>query len=112
VEREGETVIMTPAQELPSLDGQESRQWASDVLGAPGGTSAKNVVVDLRRAGPFGPAALSLYLGLWKGVRDREGWMALCNASRDDRVLLCATSLNCMWPVYPTREKALEAVEG
>jgi anti-anti-sigma factor len=112
MEREGETVIMTPPQDLPSLDGQESRQWASDVLGALGGTPTKHVVVDLRRAGPFGAAALGLYLGLWKGVRDRDGRMALCNASRDDRVLLCATSLNCMWPVCPTREKALEAVEG
>src|SRR5690348_11248157 len=73
VEREGETVIMTPPKDLPRLDGQESRQWASEVLRPLGGTPAKNVVVDLRRAGPFGPAALSLYLGLWKGVRDRDG---------------------------------------
>ena len=112
LEREGETVVMTPFRDLPNRDCPESLSLANEVLRALDDTPAKNVVVDLRKAGRFGPAALHLYLRLWKGVRDRDGRMALCNVSHGDRELLSATSLDSMWPVCPTRDMALETVKG
>jgi anti-anti-sigma regulatory factor len=112
VELEGKTLIMTPPPDLPKADGQEGLAWASEVLGALTATPAKNVVVDLRRAGGFGPFTLGVYLRLWKSVRDRDGRMALCNVSHSDRELLSATSLDSEWTVCPTRDMALEAVKG
>src|SRR5262249_9475446 len=76
------------------------------------GTPAKNVVVDLEGAGHIGPAALGVYLRVWKGVRDRDGGMVLCNVSRGDRDMLCATRLTSVWAVCPTREEGVAAVKG
>jgi anti-anti-sigma factor len=110
VDREGETVIMTPRGPWPNLDWQEGQTWAGEAALGVLEARAKNVVVDLRGAEGFGPAALGLFLRLWKGVRDREGRMVLCNASRGTTGLLRATSLDCVWPLCPTREAALAAV--
>ncbi len=112
VEREGETVIMTPLGALPKLDCQESQAWADDVArGLLNDVRAHNIVVDLHRARNFGGTALGLFLRLWKKARDRDGRMVLCNVSRDASGMLHATGLDCVWPIHPTREKALEAVK-
>jgi anti-anti-sigma factor len=112
VERTGETLVMAPPRGLPKLDCRDGQEWACKALAAINGNPAKNVVVDLQGADHIGPAVLRLYLQVWKGVRDRDGRMVLCNVSHEDRDMLCATHLNSVWTVYPTREKALEGVKG
>ncbi len=112
VERQGETVIVTSRGTWPRLDWHEGQAWAGEVVrGVLGGPYARNVVVDLRLAGSFGFTVLGLLLALGKGARDRDGRLALCNASPDTIALLRVTSLDRVWPVLPTKEEALEVVQ-
>ncbi len=111
VECEGETTIVTLLGAVPVLDWQQGQVWAGDAaVDVLNDTQARNVVVDLRRAERFGCTALSLFLGLWKAVRDRDGRMVLCNVSPDAAAVLRATGLDQVWPIVPTKQNALAAM--
>jgi anti-anti-sigma factor len=109
VEYDGETVIVTPVAGS-SPDWREDQIRTGETARGVLDKAAKNVVVDLRGADSFGSAALGLFLSLWKGVRDRDRRMALCNVSLRDAGMLRTTSLDTVWPIWPTREKALKAI--
>jgi anti-anti-sigma factor len=111
VERQGETVILTSPGKLPRLEGRQGPLWAGKVAQRVlSDTKAKNLIVDLQWSEGFGGAALGLFLRLWKGVRDRDGQTVLCNVASDATGMMHATSLDSLWPILPTKEKALEAV--
>jgi anti-anti-sigma factor len=104
------TFVLTSQGDLRDLDPQEG--GGEELLRLVSDPSVRHVVVDLARQGFFGPGALSLFLRLWRQVRDREGRMALCNVPADEEVVLAATGLVGIWPVYPSREQAIQAVAG
>jgi anti-anti-sigma factor len=74
--------------------------------------SIRNVVVDFGKTGYFGSTALGLFVQLWQRVRGRDGRIAFCNVSADEQDVLAVTRLGRVWPVYPSREEALAAVNG
>jgi anti-anti-sigma factor len=110
LEVEGETVIVTPTEDLRELDFAEIGAGAEEVLALLGRTPARNVVVDLRRTDYYGSTALGFFVRVWKRVRGRGGRMAWCNVSAHEEEILRLARLDRLWPVCPSREEALAAV--
>jgi anti-sigma B factor antagonist len=48
----------------------------------------------------------------WKHARERGAGMALCNVSPVGHEILRKSKLNSLWPVFPSREQAVEALRA
>ena len=112
VEREGETVIVTPRMDLRELDYQEIEAGARDILRLLEDNAIKNVVLDFHKTDYYGSTALGFFVKLWKRIRDRDGRMAFAGLSEHEREILTVTHLDGLWPVCSSREEALKAVHG
>ena len=58
----------------------------------------------------FGSVFLALLLRCHKLVKSRGGELALCGVNEMARELLRVTSLDTLWTIYDSREKALTAL--
>jgi anti-anti-sigma factor len=112
VEREGQTLILTPLRDLRELDYPEVEAGARAVLDLFRDGTVKNVVLDFHRTDYYGSTALGLFVRLWKRVRECDGRLAFCRVSDHEREILRVTHLDGLWPVCPSREQALQAVQG
>jgi anti-anti-sigma factor len=110
IEVEGETIIVTPAEDLGELGFQQIGADGKEVLALLERSPARNVVVDFRRTDYYGSTALGFFVRLWKRVRGRNGRMAFCNVSAHEKEILRVAKLDQLWPVCSTREEALVAV--
>jgi anti-anti-sigma factor len=112
VEREGDTLVLTPQADLRELAFPQLEAGARDVFDLLASGAARNVVLDFRRTDYYGSTALEFFVRLWKRVRERGGRMAFCNVSAHEQEVLRLTNLDRLWPLCPSREAALEAVTG
>jgi anti-anti-sigma factor len=110
VDREGETVVVTPLADLGCLAYPELEAGASELLGLLDQPPARHLVLDFHRAAYDGSTVLPFFLKLWLRVSRRSGRMALCNVSEHERDLLRVTKLDELWPVCGSRGEALAAV--
>lgn len=70
-----------------------------------------SVVVDFSQVDYLDTIILSCLLRLLTKVRYGNGRGALCCVSPRMEEVLANVKLNSMWPVYPTREQAVQAVQ-
>jgi anti-anti-sigma factor len=112
VEREGQTLIITPREDLRELDFRAIEAGASDILRLLGSGTIKNVVLDFHKTDYYGSTALGFFVKLWKRIRECDGRMAFCGVSDHEREILRVTKLDALWPICPSREEALMTVLG
>lgn len=112
VERLGNTLILTPQMDLGELHFWEIEEKGRDLVRMLADPSIRVIVMDFANTGYFGSSALGLLTRLWRMMRDRGGKMALCNVSTNELEILDVVGLGGLWPVYPSREEAVEAVAG
>jgi anti-anti-sigma factor len=112
VEREGQTLIVTARKDLRELNYQEVEVGACEILDLLRNGTIQNVVLDFHRTDYYGSTALGFFVKLWKRVRERGGRMAFCGVSEHEREILKITHLDGLWPICPSREEALKAVQG
>src|SRR5262249_42591467 len=112
VEREGDTLIVTPWGDLRELDHREVEAGARDVFRLLRQGAAWNVVLDFRHTDYFGSTALAFFIELYRQVQIRGGDLAFCNVSAHEREILAVTNLVGLWYLCATREDALRAVRG
>lgn len=110
VEREGQTLIVTPLADLRELDYQEIEAGARDILHLLEKGTIKNVVLDFHRTDFFGSTALGFFVNLWKRVRNRDGVMAFCGVADHQREILKVSNLDGLCPLCSSRAEALLAV--
>jgi len=110
IERQDDTIIVTPVLDLNEFEFQRIEAGAGPVLRLLEDTHVKNVVVDFHRVDYFGSTALGFFLKLWKRVRKKDGHMAFCNVSEHEKEVLKVTMLDSLWPNYPSREEAMRSV--
>jgi anti-anti-sigma factor len=107
VERVGDTLVVTPLADLGELDYQQIGSGARHVDDLLNDPSVRNVVMDFGRTAFFGSSALAFFVRLWKTVSARQGRLAFCNLSPEEREVLKHTRLDTLWPVCGSREEAL-----
>jgi anti-anti-sigma factor len=110
VERQGDTLVLTPREDLRELEYQEIVAEGEELLRLADNPSVRNVVVDLGLTDYFGSTALGLLAQLRQRVRARGGRMALCRVSPHEKEILAVTRLAGFWSVHSSREEAIAAV--
>jgi len=108
----GQTLIVTPRQNLRELDWPQIDAGMADVLDRLGEGAVRNVVLDFHRTDYYGSTALGYFLKLWKRVREHKGRMAFCRLSGHERDILEVAGLDRLWPVCASREEALQAIRS
>ena len=111
IERDGDTLILTPQKDLREFEYQHIEGGAREVLDLLGQGSVKNLVMDFHKTDYYGSTALGFFVKLWKRVRARNGQLAFCNVSNHEREILRATNLDNLWPLCASRQEAVEAVK-
>jgi len=110
VEWERGTIILTPMRNLGELDSELFAADVDGVLALLTRQRARNVVVDLSKTDFFGSDAVHLFLKLHRRVREHHGRMAFCGASHNERAVLGLMGLEILWPLFPTRQDAIDFV--
>jgi anti-anti-sigma factor len=110
----GNTLVLNPLTHLGTLHEPEITHETDDLLEILNkrGSEPTNLVIDLARGDYLGTAMLGAVVKLWKRISQRGGRLALCNVSDNVMMVLRATKLNAIWPIYATRDQALTAVGG
>jgi anti-anti-sigma factor len=111
IEREGDTLIVTPQANLRELAYPEIEEGAREVLALLESGAARNVIMDFHRTDYYGSSALEFFIRLWKRVRGRNGQLVFCRASSHELEVLKLINLDRLWPICRSRREALETVE-
>ena len=110
-EIDGRTLVVIPLGSVSSLAGQYFKPELDELLEQLQRPELQNVVVDLAEVSYFGTIMLGTMHQLWRRVRDAGGKMALCNVSTVGREILRVSGFDTLWPVCPSRDEAIGAVE-
>jgi anti-anti-sigma factor len=110
IERDGDTLIVTPLNNLRELEFPQIETGAKEILSLLSSASVKNVIVDFHKTDYYGSTALGFFVKLWKRVRERKGRMVFCNVSDHEREILNVMRLDKLWPVRTSRDEARQAL--
>jgi anti-anti-sigma factor len=111
IEREGDTVVVTPQANLRELAYPQIEEGACEVLDLLESGGARNVIIDLHRTDYYGSSALEFFIRLWKRIRGRDGQLVFCRVSSRELEVLKLMNLDRLWPVCRSRREALETVQ-
>jgi len=110
IERHGELILITATPLLETLDEGLEEQAAELIMGPLRDQDGVLVIFDLSPVDYFGSMFLALLIRCWKLALARGGTMALAGVSDRAKELLRLTSLDIVWPIYATRNEAMEAL--
>jgi anti-anti-sigma regulatory factor len=110
IERAGDTLVALLAHGGSSLVGQEFSVDRNALIDAIHHPEVRCVVFDFGNAEYFGSLLLDTLCMAWKHARECAAGMALCNVSAFGQEILRKAKLNMLWPVFPSREQAIEAL--
>ncbi len=109
-ERVGETLIAFPGGNVRSLAGPEFSVDRAALVEEIRHPDVRAVVVDFANVEFFGSLLLDTLCMAWKHARECGAGMALCNVSPLGQEILRKAKLNVLWPVFPSRDQAIEAL--
>jgi anti-anti-sigma factor len=112
IESAGHTIIITPVADLRELAYPQIEAGAAEVLRLLNQPPVKDVIVDFQRTDYYGSTALGFFLKVWKRVKSANRNMAFCNVSDHEMEILRITKLDHVWPIYASREEALQAIDA
>jgi anti-anti-sigma factor len=110
VEQSGETLIITPLKNLYELDYEQIQRGGRELLELLAASSVKNVIMDFHKTDSFGSTALGFFVRLWKKIRQRNGSMAFCNLSENEKEILEVTKLDGLWTISSGLDEARKAL--
>jgi len=110
VESVGGALVIIPGPRISAFDNADEAGRRGALIEALRNTTASAVVVDFAHVGYFGSLLLDTLCVVWKQVRERSGRMALCNLSEVATEILAKSKLNSLWPIYASRQAAIEAL--
>jgi anti-anti-sigma factor len=110
IERHGELTVVSANPVLETLEFGIEDQVAEMIMRPLRGQDGPLVVFDLSEVDYFGSMFLAVLLRCWKLALTQGGMMVLAGISERARELLRITSLDMVWPIYNTRQEAMEAL--
>jgi anti-anti-sigma factor len=111
IERHGDVTVITATPELEKLSYRLEEQVADLILEPIRKEDNPLIVFDLARVGNFGSMFLALLIRAWKLAVSHGGSMALAGVTERTRELLRVTSLDIVWPIYDSKNEAIEALQ-
>jgi len=109
---EGSIAILTLLPPVDRLSETSLSVLAQRVLGPLEQNPPTGLILDLSRMDYINSTLLSFLLRCHKRVKDHRGEVVVTGASERVRELLILTSLDMVWPLYETRQKALAALRA
>lgn len=110
IERLGEVTVIVPSPAFEEMDPSLIADAAELIVKPLQDIDPLLLIVDLSDVPFFGSAFISLLLKCWNLTSARGGQMCLVGVAPRARELLHITSLDMIWPSYPTRREAVEAL--
>lgn len=109
-EVQGATIVLVPRAALGNLNEAEIVRETQDLLQVINNSGPTRILIDLNHGDYMGSAFVGAIVRLWKRVGERGGRLAMCNLSDKAYQILRVTKLHAMWPIYATRDEALQAI--
>lgn len=110
IEKHGDLTLIAASPSIESI-GPEMEQHVSEIiLNCLRDQDSPLILFDLADVKYFGSVFLAVLLRCWKLTTSRGGAMALSGVSPQARGLLRLTSLDMIFPLYPTRREGMEAL--
>lgn len=110
IERHGDVTVITATPALEKLSFRLEEQAAELILDPIKKQANPLIVFDLSRVNYFGSMFLALLIRTWKLASAHGGSMAISGVTANTRELLRVTALDIVWPIYDTRNEAVEAL--
>lgn len=109
-ERCDNVLIVAPQGDVGSLEDQEIQSDLSELLQQLRTCEPCSVLIDLEHAPYFGSTMLGALIKVWRHASGANGRVALCHVSEFVHDILNVTKLDGVWPVYESRQQALEGL--
>jgi len=109
VERQAAVTVIHFGVEYGSCSWAKLEQTEESVLRLAENADPPRLLIDLTNTDYFGSAFLNVLVGCYQRVKRRRGRFSLCGVQPDLMRELEVTRLTELWPVYATRQQALEA---
>ncbi|MDE2507462.1 MAG: STAS domain-containing protein [Planctomycetota bacterium] len=110
LEQRGELTIVTATPHIESFEFGFDEEAAELIMAPLRTQDVPLLIFDLAAVDYFGSVFLAILLRCWKLAQARGGSMALAGVSDRARELLRLTSLDTLWPLYASRQEAIEAL--
>jgi anti-anti-sigma factor len=111
LERHGDITVIVANPALERLEFGLEEQAAQLILKPLTRLENPLIIFDLSQVDNFGSMFLALLIRCWKLAQSQGGAMALAGVTPRARELLRVTSLDIVWPIYDTKQEAMEAFE-
>ncbi len=110
IERHGDLTLIAASSLIETMDPDVEHQISGIILNCLRDQDSPLILFDLSEVNFFGSNFLAVLLKSWKQANAVGGSMALCGVSDHARELLRVTSLDMLFPMYPTRHEGMEAL--
>ena len=111
INRDGAILIIALPKTALSFAEQVIQEQVQTILEHLKDPTVANLVIDFGQCPYFGSAILGAILRFYNAVQDRQGKCAACNLSKDGCEILRIAKFDTIWPVFDSREEALESVK-
>jgi anti-anti-sigma factor len=112
VEKIGSIVVLNLRRSVEEIEFDTPPPDVNALLKIAREANVNAVIVDCHEIDFLRSTALGFFVTLWKRVESHGGRMAFCNMPPRAKDILRATKLDRLWDIYPSREEAIEALEG
>jgi anti-sigma B factor antagonist len=110
IERHGDLTLIAANLTIETMDPDVGHQVSEIIRNCLRDQESPLILFDLSEVGFIGSNFLAVLLKCWKQANAVGGSMALCGVSDHARELLRVTSLDMLFPMYPTRREGMEAL--
>lgn len=102
-------LVVMPGSRVGTLAGGEIAERRRHLIEVVRHSEFRTTVVDLRNVEYLNSCLLDTLCVVWGCLRERSAKMVLCNLSDVAQDVFNVSRLNRLWPVYSSREEALDA---
>ncbi len=110
IERVGATLIVSPQRSVTSLSDDAVKLELAGLLELLDAGDVSNIVFDFGNIDYCGSSMLEAMRRMWKSLPQGKGQMVVCRVNNVLYDILHVTRFDTLWPIFPSREEALQAV--
>jgi len=111
IDRDGAILIVALPNTPVSFFDEEILEEVESICEILKDPAITNLVMDFGQCPYFGSAILGAVVTLYINVRDRQRHFTACNITKDGRELLQISKFDTLWPIFDSREEALNSIK-
>ena len=111
IDQDGVTIIELD-QQCAALDGKSLEALDQMLVELASDEAARTVLLDATCTQFMDSNFLEVLIRFWKRLSQRGGRLALCCVAPECKEVIRVTRLDTIWPVYASREEALQALKA